>query len=290
MKAGFIGLGHMGAPMAQNVYQKDGIIVLYNRSTDVYPQFTGTGVTIAKDAEDVAKQTDVIFLSLPGPVQVEEIGQVLIDHGREGQIIVDLSTVSPQVNMKLVAAAKEKGMVYIDVPVSGGPAGAKNGTLSLMIGATKEEIDALGLQPYLDVIGGKYFYMGVRSGGTAIKLINNYMSFATQVINGEAIAMADSLGIDLDAFYDVVTQSSGNNAVLVYKMNKVKQGDYQPGFAMDLVMKDLELARQLCYDAQLPNYTLNTAIQAYRLAQKKGYGQEDSSAVIKSIRETYAGD
>lgn len=288
--AGFIGLGHMGLPMAQNILKKDGKLIINNRSSGVYQAFQGGNVEIAANAREIAEKADVVFLSLPGPVQVAEIvggADGLIANGTAGQIIVDLSTVSPKLNLELWEAAKEKGIAYIDVPVSGGPAGAEKGALSLMVGASEEEIEDLGVLPYLESIGNKIFYIGKRGGGSAIKLINNYMAFATQVINGEALAMADSLGLDTEIFYDVTTQSSGNSMILGGKMAKVKAGEYQPGFALDLVMKDLELARQLCQDNKVPNLTLNVAIQAYRLAQKQGYGAQDSSAVIKSIRDTY---
>ena len=153
-------------------------------------------------------------------------------------------------------------------------------------GATEEEFLSLGLKEYTDTIGDKYFFMGAHGNGNAIKLINNYMAFAAQVINGEALAMADALGISVDAFYDVTTKSSGNNMILGAKMQKIKTGDYKPSFALDLVIKDLELARQLCQDAEIANFTLNTALQWYRIAQAQGTGREDSSAVIRVIRET----
>ena len=245
------------------------------------------GAEAAENAADVAKKADIIFLSLPGPAQVDEVVRVLIENGKEGQIIVDLSTVSPKLNREMSALGQTKGIQYIDVPVSGGPAGAANGTLSLMIGASEEEFTSLGLKEYTDTFGDKYFYMGGRGNGNAIKIINNYMAFAAQVINGEALAMADTLGISQEAFYEVTTKSSGNNMILGAKKQKILSGDYKPGFALDLVVKDLELARQLCQDEEIPNFTLNTALQFYRIAQAKGYGKEDSSAVIRTIRELH---
>ena len=283
---GFIGLGNMGAPMAENLLKKEGKIVVFNRTTARCEPFVEKGAIAAKTVGEVAELADIIFLSLPGPVQVEEVVRELAAQGREGQIIVDTSTVSPKLNREMAELAGRKGITYVDVPVSGGPAGAANGKLSLMIGATEEEFLSLGLKEYTDTIGDKYFFMGARGNGNAIKLINNYMAFAAQVINGEALAMADALGISVDAFYDVTTKSSGNNMILGAKMPKIKTGDYKPGFALDLVVKDLELARQLCQDAEIANFTLNTALQWYRIAQAQGTGREDSSAVIRVIRET----
>ena len=284
-KVGFIGLGNMGCPMAENLLKKEGSIVVYNRTPAKCAPFVEKGAVAAESVAEVAKNCDLIMLSLPGPVQVREVVSELIASGKTGQIILDTSTVSPGLNREMAELASEKEITYIDVPVSGGPAGAANGRLSLMIGAEEEEFTELGLKEYTDTIGDKYFFMGGRGNGNAIKLINNYMSFTAQAINGEALAMADALGISVDAFYEVTTKSSGNNMILGAKMPKVKAEDYKPGFALDLVVKDLELARQLCQDNQIPNFTLNTALQLYRMAQAKGLGKEDSSAVIKMIRE-----
>jgi 3-hydroxyisobutyrate dehydrogenase-like beta-hydroxyacid dehydrogenase len=283
---GFIGLGNMGSPMAENLLKKEGTIVVHNRTAARCEPFIAKGAVAAKTVGEAAELADIIFLSLPGPAQAEEVVRELVAHGHAGSCIVDTSTVSPGLNCALAELALAKGITYLDVPVSGGPAGAASGKLSLMIGASEEEFTALELKPYTDTFGDKYFFMGRRGNGNAIKLINNYMAFAAQAINGEALAMADALGIQVDDFYEVTTKSSGNNMILGAKMAKIKAGDYKPGFALDLVVKDLELARQLCQDAQIANFTLNTALQWYRIAQANGAGREDSSAVIRVIRET----
>lgn len=287
-KSGFIGLGNMGAPMAENILKKFGSLVVFNRTRARCEPIAAMGAEIAENVGDLAEKCDLIFLSLPGPKEVTEVvagPDGLLTHSRPGQIIVDFSTLAPLDSRKMAEAAEEKGVTYIDVPVSGGGAGAAKGALSLMIGATEEEIQEAGLLPYFETVGNVFHYMKGRGNGSTIKIINNYMSFTAQIINGEAILMADHLGISLDDFYKVTTTSSGNNMILGAKMNKVKTGDLKPGFVIDLVMKDLELARQLCQDCQISNFTLNTGIQFYRLAQQLGYGQNDSSSVIKVIRE-----
>lgn len=286
-KIGFIGLGNMGFPMAKNMLEKFGNLIVYNRSQAKCKELESMGARIASNAVELCKNADIIFLSLPGPKEVKEVilgENGLLSTSHSGQIIVDFSTVAPSTNLEIVEKLSPIGVTYIDVPVSGGPIGVVRATLSLMIGATEEEIDKLGLKPYFEAIGSTFHYIGKRGGGSAIKIINNYMSFVAQVINGEAMLMADSLGIPLETFYQVTTTSSGNNAILNAKMNKVLNNDEEPGFALDLVLKDLELARQLCQDESIPNFTLNTGIQFYREAQRLGYGKKDSSTVIKVIR------
>ena len=180
---------------------------------------------------------------------------------------------------------KEQGIYYVDCPVSGGPTGAADSSLSVMIGATEEKITEQGLEPFLRVIGNTFHYIGKIGGGSSVKIINNYIAFTTQVVNGEALLMADTLGIPTELFYQVTTSSSGNNKILNAKKKKVLTGDLKPGFALDLVVKDLELARQLCQDMKVPNFTLNTGLQFYREAQRKGHGKDDSCSVIRVIRE-----
>lgn len=286
--AGFIGLGNMGMPMAANMLRKFGSFIVYNRSRGKSELLAQEGAAIADDLGAMAEATDLIFLCLPGPKQVAEIVPQLLAHGKPGLLIVDFSTIAPADSQRMYAMAVERGMNYIDIPVSGGGAGAAKGALSLMIGATEAEISDLNLMPWLETIANKFYYMDNRGSGSAIKIINNYMAFTAQVINGEALLMADRLGISVDKFYDVTTHSSGNNMILGAKMNKVKQGDLTPGFATDLVLKDLELARQLCQDGSIPNFTLNTGIQFYRMAQLLGHGKDDSSSVIQVIREINA--
>ena len=284
---GFLGLGNIGSHMAEHLIKKPGRYIVYNRTSAKCEPFAAMGAAVAATVRDIAEQSDVLFLSLPGPAQVEKEAETLLASGRTGQVILDTSTVSPKLNKELAAAFREKGITYLDMPISGGIAGAIQGTLSLLIGATEEEFDSLGLREYTDRIGDKYFFMNQRGGGNAIKLINNFMAFTTQVINAEAIAMADAMGISLDDFFKVTTRSTGNNHLLSTKMDKIKSGNYRPDFTTDLVVKDLELARQLCQDYQVPNFSLNNAVQFYRLAQAKGHGADDSSSVVAVIRTSY---
>ena len=284
-KIGFIGLGNMGYPMAVNYLRVFSDLVVYNRSQEKCLELQKEGASIAKQISELVEQSDIIGLSLPGPKEVESVVKEILQTARAGQVIMDFSTISPSMACLLSDLAASKGVNYVDMPVSGGPAGVRNASLSIMIGASEEEIEQAGLMPYLQAIGKTFHFMGKRGNGQAIKIINNYMAFTAQVINGEALMMADALGIDIDKFYQVTTSSSGDNKILDAKMNKVKNQDYQPGFALDLVVKDLELARELCSDSKIPNFTLNTGLQFYRLAQGKNCGSLDSSSVIKVIRE-----
>ena len=287
-RVGFIGLGNMGYPMAENMLATFGNLTVYNRSQKKAEILQMKGAKIAHSPMEVADSSHVISLSLPWPAEVEEIvaGPAwILSSGRTGIKIIDTSTISPITSEKMYRLCKEQGIYYVDCPVSGGPAGAADSSLSVMIGATEEKITEQGLEPFLRVIGNTFHYIGKIGGGSSVKIINNYIAFTTQVVNGEALLMADTLGIPTELFYQVTTSSSGSNKILNAKKKKVLTGDLKPGFALDLVVKDLELARQLCQDMKVPNFTLNTGLQFYREAQRKGHGKDDSCSVIRVIRE-----
>lgn len=286
-KVGFIGLGNMGYPMAENMLAEFGNLTVFNRSKTKAEILKGKGAEIAESPGALAEAVDVIILALPGPKEVEDIvagENGILSVAKCNLKIIDTSTISPVTSEKIHNLCNAQGTYYVDCPVSGGPAGAAKSSLTVMIGASEEEIDGQGLMPYLNVIGSSFHYIGKIGGGSSVKIINNYIAFTTQVVNGEALLMADTLGIPASVFYQVTASSSGNNAILKAKMDKVLNGDISPGFALDLAVKDLELARQLCQDIKVPNFTLNTGIQFYRDAQRKGYGQDDSCSVIKIIR------
>ena len=153
-----------------------------------------------------------------------------------------------------------------------------------MVGATEEEFTGLGVKPFSDLLGTRYFCMNRRGGGSAIKLINNFLAFSVQILNGYALKMADSLGIRTEDFYDAVSASTGSSRMLTAKRQKVTEGDYTPGFSVDLAVKDLDLAQQLCRDSGISVPVLEEVLSVYRSTQSEGLGKKDSSAVISHIR------
>ena len=156
----------------------------------------------------------------------------------------------------------------------------------VMIGANTDEIAPI--RPLIETIGTTIHFMGRRGGGSAIKIINNFMSFAIMIVNAEALLMADHIGIPFDNFYDVVSSSSGGNVNLNAKKDKIRANDIEASFTTDLVIKDMELAVQLCRDSGISNFTLNSALQWYRMAQYQGYAKKDSSSVVQLIRNLQA--
>ncbi len=285
MKAGFIGLGHMGNGMSKNVLKANGQLLVSDLSDDAKALLKAEGADVAENNAQVAKECDVIFLSLPMPTHVRSVvagPDGLIENGHEGQYIIDLSTVDSDTSKDMAAEAAKKGIKFIDFPVSGGVPGAQAGTLAIMAGCKEE--DVADIRNLIDAIG-KTVFIGSIGGGSTMKLINNFMAFTHLVADAEGVLMADQLGIDINTFFDVVLNASGYDKPLALKKNKIIENEYSPNFAIDLVVKDLNLAAEVCKNNNIPNYSLNQAIQMYRMAQNRGLGQMDTIAIVGMLRE-----
>lgn len=282
-KVGFIGLGNMGAGMAKNILTTGDPVMLFDMVEEKLKSFEGTGAQLAAGIDQIAKECDVIIFSLPAPPHVKSVMDTIIANGHGGQTVLDMSTVGPDTSKEMHAAAAEKGITYIDCPVSGGKVGAEAGNLTIMVGATEEE--AASVAKYLEVMSKQIYYMGAIGGGTSIKLINNFMSFSMAVINAEAINMAEHMNIPLEKFYEVILNSSGGNNNLKGKKPKVLAHDLSANFTVNLVVKDLELAADLCRKAGIPNFSANNAIQWFRLAQAMGYAEKDASSLVYIFRD-----
>lgn len=282
-KVGFIGLGNMGAGMAKNILAVGDPVILFDMVEEKLKSFEGTGAALADGIDQVARESDVIIFSLPAPPHVKSVMDTILANGHKGQTVLDMSTVGPDTSKEMCQAAAEKGIKYVDCPVSGGKVGAEAGNLTIMVGAAEEEMKPVA--KYLEAMSKQIYYMGAIGGGTSIKLINNFMSFSMAVINAEAINMAEHMQIPLEKFYEVVLNSSGGNNNLKGKKPKVLAHDLSANFTVNLVVKDLELAADLCRKAGIPNFSANNAIQWFRLAQAMGYADKDASSLVYIFRE-----
>lgn len=210
-------------------------------------------------------------------------------HGHPGQYIIDTSTIPYGLSAKLCELAKEKSITYVDVPISGGAGRAADGTLSLMAGATKEEMDNAQLSQYLEVIGNKIHYADIRGGGIGLKILNNMLSKAILFADAEAVLLAEHMGIPFETLYNVIMSSSSQNEILRIKHEHIANHDYSASaksyFPVTGTLKDLDLARQLGDETGISSFGCNNMIQWYRIAQQRGYGNLDSSSIVELLRE-----
>src|SRR5215210_7324001 len=281
---GFIGLGIMGKPMAENLIEAGYDLVVYNRTREKAEALDGA--TVSDTPREVAQQSDIIITMLPDSPQVEEVltGENGVLEGiKEGALIVDMSTISPVVTEELSEKAKEKGASMLDAPVSGGDVGAINGTLSIMVGGGEEDFERA--LPLFEVMGKTVTHVGPTGAGQVTKAANQIVVALTIEAVSEALVLGSKGGVPPEKILDVLGGGLASNKVMEVKREKFLSHTFDPGFRSELHHKDLgiALAAGREYGVALPV----TAVvdQMLLTMKKKGWGGEDLSALLKVIED-----
>ena len=286
---GFIGLGTMGLPMARNIFKANGQLLVSDLVDAPKVEMKSLGAEVAVNNDQIAAQCDVIFLSLPTVKAVEMVAGALIEKGKAGQYIMDTSTIGYSLSKALCEKAKARGINYVDTPISGGAGRAADGTLSIITGAAKDELEAAEIASLLDAIGREVHYTGTRGGGVALKIINNMLSKAILFADGEAVLLAEHMGIPFDTLYDVIQSSSSQNEIFRIKKEHIAHHEYGPTnksySPITMSLKDLKLARELSDELGIANFNCNNVIQWYEMGMQRGYEKQDSSSIVELLRE-----
>lgn len=287
MHVGFVGTGNMGAPMAANILKAGHTMIVYDRRPEATAELEHLGAARAPDLASLARAARVTLLSLPNESVVKAVvlGSPavpgLLAGARTGDVIFDLSTVSPESTRRLAARGRERGVRLIDAPVSGSVSGARAGTLAVMIGADADTLAPY--EPVFSAIGAHLFPLGALGHGNILKLLNNYVALTNQAVLCEAIALADRLGIPRDTVADVLGRSSGGSFILERKRAALAARDYRAGFFVDLARKDLRLALEMAEQAGARSAIAREAWRLYGEASEKGLGTLDSSGLLKLL-------
>ncbi|WP_298803002.1 3-hydroxyisobutyrate dehydrogenase [uncultured Lentibacter sp.] len=279
MKIGFIGLGNMGAPMAANL-AKAGHSVTGFDMADVAVD----GVRLAASAAEAAKGQDVVITMLPNGAILRAVALDVLPAMDRGAALVDCSTVDVESARAVAAEAEAAGLLFVDAPVSGGVGGATAGTLTFMAGGT--EAGFAKASPLFEIMGQKAVHCGAAGAGQAAKICNNMILGVTMIATCEAFALADKLGLERQKMFDVVSTSSGYSwsmnaycpAPGVGPQSPADNG-YQPGFAADLMLKDLRLSQQAAEaaDADTPLGQAAMALYEQFVEHENGSGQDFSA-------------
>jgi 2-hydroxy-3-oxopropionate reductase len=282
---GFIGLGIMGKPMAENLIEAGYDLVAYNRTREKAEELDGA--TVADTPREVAEQSNIIITMLPDSPQVEEVlvGEDGVLEGVEdGDLIVDMSTISPIVTEELSEKAKEQGASMLDAPVSGGDVGAIEGTLSIMVGGSEEDFERA--LPLFEVMGETVTHVGPVGTGQVVKAANQIVVALTIEAVSEALVLGSKGGVAPDKILDVLGGGLAGNKVMEVKREKMLEHSFDPGFRVELHHKDLgiALAAGRKYGVTLPV----TAIvdQMLETLKMRGRGDQDHSALLTLIEES----
>lgn len=294
MQLGFIGIGVMGRPMTLNLLKAGHgahSVTIFARHPDKpeVQEVLNAGARLAPSVRAVAIASEMVITMLPNSPQVEEVvtgSQGILEGGRKGLIIIDMSTIAPATSRKLAAVATDHGMHFLDAPVSGGSQGAVNGTLTIMVGGEREIFEQA--RPVLEAMGKKenIFYVGPSGSGEVVKLVNNMLAGAIAAANAEALVLGVKAGVDVGTMAKIVGVSSGANWQLANQFPlRALSGNFQPGFMTDLLHKDLGLALELAAENQIPLTMTALTHQLYEMARAAGYGREDYTALLKVLEQ-----
>ena len=282
MDIGFIGLGNMGGPMALNLQKAGHTVIAYDISPSALERAAQAGAVPARSPAEVARGAETVLTSLPTPLVVESVylgPGGLLEGARAGQLFVDLSSITPHLARKLAERLAEVDVEFLDAPVSGGTTGAAAGTLAIMVGGDPQTLARA--EPVLRCIGERIFHAGPVGAGSTIKILNQLLMGINSMAMLEMLSLARRSGIDLALVKEIISASSGFSRAVQTRFDKAAQHDFQPGFAIDLMCKDLRLGREMAKElgAELPVASLVLSI--YEQASEQGLGQQDVTAALR---------
>src|SRR5438046_186897 len=291
MKIGFIGTGTMGQPMLANLVQKGFQAIAYDTVAAALDTAVRLGAARAASAAEAAAAADLVVTMLPSSANVEAAylgAGGIIEGVAAGRLCVDMSTIDPGTSQRVAARLAERGIRFIDAPVSGGVGGATAGTLAIMVGGAAS--DFAEAKPALDAMGANIVHVGAVGAGEVAKLCNNLIAGAAFVAVSEAFRIAEGYGVDLKVLTQVIAKSSGatwvmekNHPVPGIDPNSAASRDSMPGFMTDLMAKDLGLAVNAAREKRVPVSVAAAAQQVYRMASAHGLGRKDCAAVYRFL-------
>ena len=286
---GFIGLGNMGGPMAQNLATAGFPLVVHDIDPAKVEPFRARGAKIAGSPQDVAMDARRVICMVETTAQAESViggTQGIVRSARPGDILVCMSTIDPLVARRLHDELDAKGVRMLDAPVSGGTVRAASGELSILVGGAPETFAAC--RDLFAAMGKNIFHIGPLGQGLALKLINNMLVQTTTVAVCEALVLGVKAGLDPQTIYDVVRVSTGNSFAFESRVPKILARDFSPGGTVDISFKDQELETAFAKQLGVPLLLANVSQQVYQMARAAGLNKEDGTAVIK-VLERLAG-
>jgi 3-hydroxyisobutyrate dehydrogenase-like beta-hydroxyacid dehydrogenase len=286
---GFVGVGRMGGPMANRLLDAGYALCVFDTNAEAVKPLAARGAKVASSAEDVASSADMVFISLPTPpiVQAVSLGERGILKGSRLKTLIDLSTTGPTVAGVVAKSASERGVAWVDSPVSGGVGGATKGTLAVMVSCGKATFPIV--DPVLKTFG-KTFYVGEKPGLAQVaKLANNLLAAAAIVLSSEAVAMGVKAGLDARTLIDIINAGSGRNSATQDKFPKsVIPRTFDFGFATGLSYKDVRLCLDEAEALGVPMVAGAAVRQMLAITNAK-FGPDSDFTSIAKVVEEWAG-
>ena len=285
MKIGFIGMGIMGQPMARNLLKGGFDVTVYNRTASRAEALRADGAAVAATPAECASGKDIVITIVTDSPDVEAVlfgDKGAADAVTSGAVVVDMSTISPDVTKQIAARLSQKGVGFLDAPVSGGDIGAKNGTLTIMVGGDAETFEKV--RPVFEPMGSRVTHVGPAGAGQATKACNQVLCAVNMVGVCEAISLALRSGLDLQKMHQVVTGGAANSWALENLGKAIIEGNYEPGFMVKLIQKDLNIVLNAAKNLDLPLNGTSLAHQYFRSNQAHGEGDLGTQAMFKVLQ------
>jgi 2-hydroxy-3-oxopropionate reductase len=281
MTIGFIGLGIMGRPMAKNLIKAGYKLAVFDKFAQ-FDDITALGAEGASSSKEAASKSDVIITMLPNSPHVKEVilgeGGVL-EGSKSGQIVVDMSSIAPAVSVEIAAALKARGVAFLDAPVSGGEPKAIDGTLAIMAGGDQKTFDTV--KPILEKMGASVILVGDTGAGNVAKLANQIVVALNIAAVSEAFVLAAKAGVDPVKVFDAIKGGLAGSTVMNAKIPMILDGNFKPGFRIELHIKDLQNALDTGHNLNVPLPLTANIMETLQALKTDGMAANDHSAIVR---------
>ena len=282
LQIGFIGLGIMGKPMAQNLIKAGYDLTVYDVVPEKLAVVVQAGAHAAASSRDVAAKSEIVITMLPNSPDVKEAvlgaGGVL-EGAKRGTILIDMSSIAPLASREIATKAKEKGVVMLDAPVSGGEPKAIEGTLAIMVGGPQETFEKV--KDILSVMGASVTHVGDIGSGNITKLANQIIVALNIAAMSEAMVLATKAGVDPEKVFEAIKGGLAGSAVLNAKMPLVLKGNFKPGFRILLHIKDLANALDTAHELGVPMPLSSVVMELMQALKVDGKGGDDHGGIVQ---------
>jgi len=279
---GFIGLGIMGKPMAKNLLKAGYKLVVHDINPDPVKELVTAGAEKGKSSQDVASQSEVVITMLPNSPEVKDavLGEKSVIQGaKSGTILIDMSSISPIASKEISERLKAKGIPMLDAPVSGGEPKAIEGTLAIMVGGPQEAFESV--KDILGAMGSSVKLVGEIGSGNITKLANQIIVALNIAAMGEAMVLATKAGVDPENVYQAIRGGLAGSNVLDAKMPMVLDGNFKPGFRIELHIKDLKNAVDTAKELSSPAMLTSRVLEMFEDLKAEGKGKNDHSGLVQ---------
>ena len=287
MEIGYIGIGIMGLPMAGNLLKAGHSLYIHNRTLSKCDSLAAQGATVCASPAEVAENAEVVFVNVPDTPDVEQVifgSNGISQSARAGLTVIDNSTISPSATRQFAQRLKDKGVEYLDAPVSGGDVGAQKGTLAIMVGGDEQVFQkCLAL---LEILGSKIVRVGPVGMGQTTKACNQLFCALHMLACCEGISLAKKAGLDPAIMVNVVSSGAAGSWAVANLGPKIVADDLDPGFMIDLLCKDLRLVMELAREAKLSLSGIDLAQGLFNKAQAEGLGRLGTQALCRMVGES----